>query len=233
MKKKRKILLVEDDQSLGYILREYLVLNDFSVDLIRDGEEGLKAFVSGEFDACIVDVVLPKKDGFTLVSEIRQVNKTVPVVFLTAKSLKVDKLKGFKLGADDYLTKPVDEEELIARVHAILRRSQKIMEDTDEEGRFWIGKYIFDFKNQELQINGQKKVLTTRETEILKILCENEGKLLERKTVLRKIWGETDFFARRSMDVFISRLRRYLQQDSQVKIENVRGRGFILQIKKG
>lgn len=220
------ILLVEDDNSLGYILREYLAMNKFTVVLAKDGEEALALFNRRHFDLCILDVMLPKKDGFTLAYEVKQLNENMPVIFLTSKALKIDKLKGFKLGADDYIPKPVDEEELIARIQAVLRRTAA--KQNNESARFAIGKYIFDYTNQVLLLGNKKQSITAKEAAVLKLLCEKKGRILDRKSALKKLWGESDFFTRRSMDVFISHLRKYLVDDPDIEIKNVHGKGYVL-----
>ncbi|MEQ9426238.1 MAG: response regulator transcription factor [Cyclobacteriaceae bacterium] len=222
-----KILLVKDDESLGYILKEYLQMHDYTVIWAKDGVAGKNAFDHSNFGLCVLDVMMPHKDGFTLASEIRAVNDQVPIIFLTAKTLKVDKLKGFKIGCDDYIVKPVDEEELIARIRAIIRRNHTtaIPEDTF----YQIGKFQFDAQNQSLNLDGTTHRLTEKETEILKLLCQKKGRLLDRKETLRNLWGENDYFTRRSMDVFITKLRKLLSSDPQVKIKNVHGKGFILE----
>lgn len=221
-----RILLVEDDNSLGYILKEYLEMHQFHVELARDGEAGLESFARHAFDVCILDVMLPKKDGFALAAEIKKLNDRIPVIFLTAKSLKIDKLKGFNLRADDYLVKPVDEEELIARINAVMRRVNP--EDRDKNNEYRIGKYTFDFAGQVLILDGQKQFVTMREAAILRMLCEHRGKILDRKQTLNRLWGESDYFTRRSMDVFISHLRKYLSGDPTIEIRNVHGKGYVL-----
>jgi DNA-binding response OmpR family regulator len=221
-----RILLVEDDNSLGYILKEYLEMHHFHIELAKDGEAGLQAFNRLPIDVCILDVMLPKKDGFTLAAEIRKLNDKMPVIFLTAKSLKIDKLKGFNLGADDYMVKPVDEEELIARINAVMRRVKS--EEGEKNNQYRIGKYLFDFTNQELIFGNKKQFMTVREAAILRLLCEHRGKILDRKQTLNRLWGESDYFARRSMDVFISHLRKYLAEDPSVEIRNVHGKGYVL-----
>jgi two-component system, OmpR family, response regulator len=228
MKDKTQILLVEDDNNLGYILKEYLGVHEFEVTWVKDGEAGLAAFKVGNFDLCVLDVMMPKMDGFTLAGEIKAVEQNIPIVFLTAKSLKVDKLKGFKVGADDYMVKPVDEEELIARINAIIKRST-FNNQKDTTSEFIIGSYVFDFLNQTLIRDDVNQSLTTKETEILRQLCLHKGQLLDRKVTLKQLWGETDYFNRRSMDVFISKLRKYLKEDPKIKITNVHGKGFILE----
>lgn len=221
------ILLVEDDNSLGYILREYLNMHEFQVTWAKDGELGLEAFENEKFDLCVLDVMMPKMDGFTLAENLRARNSTIPIVFLTAKALKVDKLKGFKIGADDYIVKPVDEEELIARINAIIKRSAGLLQP--EQERFSIGKYEFDFSNQALYLGTQKQTITTKEAEVLKQLCLHKGQIMDREQTLKNLWGHSDYFNRRSMDVFISKLRKYLSGDDNIKITNVHGKGFVLE----
>lgn len=229
-----ELLLVEDDQSLGYILSEYLAMHGFSVTQAADGEKGAEAFRQQRFDLCILDIMLPKKDGFTLATEIRKEDPLIPLIFLTSRALKVDKLKGFRLGADDYLVKPVDEEELIARIRAILKRSHSRdnRSRNKKQTQYHIGQYLFDFTNQQLTFHNHEQTLTRKEADILKSLCENMGKITDRKKTLQDIWGENDYFNRRSMDVYISRLRKYLGQDPTVKISNVHGRGFVLSVQQ-
>ncbi len=231
MGKSYNILLAEDDENLGYILSEYLRLNGLNVHLAKNGADALKAFNDQMFDLGIFDVMMPVMDGFTLAKHVKEASSSFPIIFLTAKGLKVDVLKGFKLGADDYITKPVNEEELMARVHAVLRRAggTTLSEDT-EQTKFKIGRYDFDYQNQTLQIDDEKIVLTTREANILRLLCINMGQLLERKPVLHRYWGNSDYFSRKSMDVFIYKLRKYLSKDTSVSIINVHGKGFILEV---
>ncbi|MEQ8906877.1 response regulator transcription factor [Ekhidna sp.] len=224
------VLLAEDDKNLGYLIKEYLLMNGYEVQLACDGEEGLELFNRSTFDICILDVMMPKVDGFVLASEIRKLDESVPIVFLTAKALKVDKLKGFNIGADDYLIKPIDEEELAARIQAILKRSNR--SDIATGRTYDIGKYLFDYSNQRLIIEGNEIALTQKETEILKALCDHQGKILDRNNALKEMWGKNDYFNRRSMDVFISRLRKYLSKDRAISIKNIHGRGFILKVEK-
>lgn len=223
---KTKILLVEDDSTLGYILKEYLEMKDFSVTWTKNGVEGLAALTQSTFDLCILDVMMPEMDGFTMAQEARNLGHSLPLLFLTAKSLKVDVLKGFSLGADDYIIKPVEEEELVARINAILKRSTTTSQQ--EDSLFSIGDYQFDSSNQKLSYQGEDKYLTERESQVLKLLCINKGNLLSRQYVLQAIWGKSDYFNRRSMDVFISKLRKYLSKDERIQIMNVHGSGFIL-----
>ena len=221
-----KILLVEDDESFGYILKEYLEINSFHVTLAKDGEEGLRVFQQNSFDLCLLDVMMPLKDGFSLAKEIRENDPEIPFMFLTAKALKVDKLKGFRLGCDDYIVKPIDEELLIARIKALIRRTTEPNEKVLEHH---IGKYQFDFCNQELKLNNQTKRLTEKEAKLLQLLCENKRSILDRNKALKDVWGHSDFFNRKSMDVFIHKLRQYLKDDPSVQIVNVHGKGFILE----
>jgi DNA-binding response OmpR family regulator len=221
-----KVLLVEDDASLGYILKEYLEMHHFQIELAKDGEAGLQAFNRTAFDVCILDVMLPRKDGFAVAAEIKKLNDKIPFIFLTARSLKIDKLKGFNLGADDYMVKPVDEEELIARINAVMRRVHH--EEKGILNQYRIGKYLFDFTEQYLLLDEKKQFVTAREAAILRMLCEQRGKILDRKQTLNRLWGANDYFARRSMDVFISHLRKYLAEDPSVEIRNVHGKGYVL-----
>lgn len=228
---KPKILLVEDDHTLGFLLKEYLQMKDFEVAWAQNGADGLRRFNQDTFDLCVLDIMMPAIDGFTLAELIRNRNKEVPIIFLTAKSLKEDVVKGFKIGADDYIKKPISEEELVARIQAVLRRSSSL-EPVDSQSLelsiFEIGNYLFDSNNLRLSINEKSRQLTERESELLKILCQNKGSLVGRKYVLQKLWGKTDYFTRKSMDVFISRLRKYLSEDDSIKITNVHGSGFVL-----
>ncbi len=221
------ILLVEDDQSLGYILTEYFELHGYRVVLAKDGETAWQIFNNKHIDLCILDVMLPKKDGFTLASEIKQADEKMPLIFLTSKSLKIDKLKGFKLGGDDYIVKPVDEEELIARVDAVLKRARR-PSPVAGAGQYRIGNYIFDATRQELIFKNKKQAITVREAAVLKLLCEHKGQILDRKFVLKQLWGENNYFTRRSMDVFVSHLRKYLGGDPSIEIKNIHGKGYIL-----
>ncbi|MEO0552212.1 MAG: response regulator transcription factor [Bacteroidota bacterium] len=224
-----KILLAEDDENLGYILKEYLEMKEYQVTLARDGEEGLDYFQQANYDLCLLDVMMPKKDGFTLATEIRAMNTTIPIIFLTAKALKVDKLKGFKIGADDYIVKPVDEEELDARIRAIIKRSSPVADSTSSN--YEIGNYQFDYANLRLSLNGEVQQMTQKEGDMLKALCDHQGNILDRQSTLKSLWGESDYFNRRSMDVFISRLRKYLSKDPSITIRNVHGKGFVLEVK--
>lgn len=223
----KKILLAEDNETLGYILKEYLEMKGFQIHWTKDGKKAWKAFTERPFDLCILDIMMPETDGFTLAEKIKTADKSMPIIFLTAKSLKVDVLKGFNLGADDYIKKPVDEEELVARINAVLSRSQANTDAPNAE-RYPIGDYFFDPKNQKLSYPEEDRYLTEREAQLLLMLCKNKGNLTDRATALKDIWGKNDYFNRKSMDVFISRLRKYLSQDERIKIVNVHGSGFIL-----
>lgn len=225
-----RLLLIEDDHNLGYILKEYLEMRDFKVVWSKDGDDGLKTYKNGQFDLCILDIMMPKKDGFEVAEEIKRKDSNIPLIFLTAKAMKIDKLKGFKVGCDDYIIKPVDEEELIARIKAVLRRAGSITEQRIDEYR--IGSYQFNVKKQTLSLDGNEIHLTTKESKILEMLCINYGDLVDRDEVLRSLWGENNYFNRRSMDVFISKLRKYLAADSSIKITNVHGNGYILESEK-
>jgi len=223
-----KILLVEDDENFGYILKEYLEINDLDVKLTRNGQEGLEAFQKESYQLCILDIMMPVKDGYTLAKEIREIDIDVPFIFLTAKALKIDKLKGFRLGCDDFIVKPIDEEIFIARVKAIIKRAG--FDRPEIADSYKIGKYLFDYANQSLVLNNKLRRLTKKESQILLMLCDKKNQLLDRKKALNTIWGENDIFNRKSMDVFIHKIRRYLDQDPSVKIINVHGKGFVLEI---
>jgi DNA-binding response OmpR family regulator len=222
----KRILLVEDDETLGYVLQEYLEMNSFQVRWGKDGHEGWELFQTFPFDLCLLDVMMPKKDGFELAREIRQQNLNVPILFLTAKSMKIDKLKGFNLGGDDYVTKPVDEEELLLRIKAILRRSSNTY--LEERELYNCGKFTFNFRRRVLTLGDLSFDLTDKEAELLKMLTERKNQLLDRDETLKQLWGKNDYFNRRSMDVHISHLRKMLKADPQLKIVNVHGKGFVL-----
>ncbi|HPR31951.1 MAG TPA: response regulator transcription factor [Prolixibacteraceae bacterium] len=227
--KRIKILLVEDDTSLGFLLVDFLESNGFDVKLYRDGESGLNGYKAGEFDFCIFDVMLPGMDGFSLAQRIRAENKTIPVIFLTARSMKPDKIKGFDLGADDYITKPFDEDELLCRINAIMNRYQIEPEKKMTGHQFSISQTLFDYKNQELTVNGVVRRLTKKESEVLRILCLSPNEIVTRDTILFSIWGDNDYFNGRSLDVFIAKLRKYLRSDPAIRINNVPKVGYILE----
>lgn len=221
-----RILLVEDDTSMGFLLVDFLETNGFDVKLYKDGIKGLEAFKNHSFDFCILDVMLPSMDGFSIAENIRQVDKRIPIIFLTARSMKEDKIKGFNLGVDDYVTKPFDEDELLLRIKAILNRLQLLEEDQETE--FTIGQYTFDSSNQMLTLGDDSKRLTQKESDVLKMLCKSMNNIVRREDILVAIWGENDYFHGRSLDVFIAKLRKYLKDDTSVNIENVPKVGFVL-----
>lgn len=227
---KSKILLIEDDVNLGFIIQENLELQGFYVELCSDGEEGYKTFLSKNFDLCLIDVMLPKKDGFTVAQEIRKIDQEIPIIFLTAKSLKEDRIHGFKIGADDYITKPFSTEELVLRIQAVLRRSKKVTSTDSDQNIFKIGTYQFDYNKQTLQINQSEQKLTHKEAELLRLLCLHKNHILDRNVALNLIWKDNSFYNSRSMDVYISKLRKYLSKDEQIEILNVHGKGFKLAI---
>jgi DNA-binding response OmpR family regulator len=220
--------LVEDDTSLGFLLVDFLESNGFEVKLYRDGESGLNGYKAGDFDFCIFDVMLPGIDGFSLAKRVRAENKTIPIIFLTARSMKPDKIKGFDLGGDDYITKPFDEDELLCRINAILNRYNIQPEVVYNKNTFEIGNFNFDFKNQLLIIDNQQRRLTKKENEILRLLCLSANEIVTRDTILFSIWGDNDYFIGRSLDVFIAKLRKYLGDDSSVQINNIPKVGYVL-----
>lgn len=228
MSKQIKTLLVEDDPNLGLLLREYLNAKGYETTLATDGKAGYEAFQKGGFDLCILDVMMPVKDGFTLAEEIRRTDKKVPIVFLTAKSMKEDKITGFNKGADDYITKPFSMDELLLRLQAILRRVMPDESPRHERKTFDIGRYHFDYDHQTLVIDENKQKLTTKEADLLLLLCDNRNDVLDRNLALNKVWGDDNYFNSRSMDVYIAKLRKYLKQDPQVELVNVHGKGFKL-----
>lgn len=230
---KYSILLVEDDQNLGSVLQEYLELKNYDIRRFTDGESAWAGFHNGQFDLCIFDVMMPKKDGFTLARQVREVNSEIPIIFLTAKSMKQDRIEGFSIGADDYITKPFSIEELLMRVQAVLRRcSQSKQNDESDDNRFVLGEFIFDYQNLMLQGNKSHQQLTQKEADLLRSLCRHKNEILRREIVLKEIWGNDSYFNGRSMDVFIAKLRKYLKDDSSVEIVNIHGTGYKLSIVK-
>lgn len=221
-----KLLVAEDDPNLGAILKVYLSQKGYNVMLATDGEAALEIYNKGDIDACILDVMMPKKDGFTVAKEIRRYDKRVPLLFLTAKNLESDKLKGFEIGADDYITKPFSMDELLARLNATIRRS--FDEGKPDRNIFQIGQYVFDYTHQSLTINDNTRQLTAKECDLLRMFAVNFNQLIDRNSTLQKIWKDDSYFAARSMDVYITRLRKYLREDPSVKIINVHGVGFKL-----
>ena len=221
-----KILLCEDDENLGMLLREYLQAKGYVAELCADGDAGFKAYLKNKFDICVLDVMMPKKDGYTLASEIRAANADVPIIFLTAKTMKDDILEGFKIGADDYITKPFSMEELVFRIEAILRRTKG--KKTKESTVYRIGNFTFDTQKQLLVIGDQQTKLTTKENELLALLCSHANEILQRDFALKTIWIDDNYFNARSMDVYITKLRKHLKDDPQIEIINIHGKGYTL-----
>lgn len=223
-----KILLAEDDVNLGFVIKDNLEVYGFGVDLCEDGEDALHRYYAGNYDLCILDIMMPKMDGFTLASKIRSEDESIPILFLTAKTLKEDRLQGFLLGGDDYITKPFSIEELICRINVFLKRSRPGFQH--KSGGHQIGSYFFDHENLLLSVNDEEKSLTQMEADILICLCEKSGEVIKRKEILQKVWGDDDYFNGRSLDVFISKLRKYLSADPKVQITNHHGVGFKLKV---
>ncbi len=224
---KTRILLAEDDENLGSLLKEYLNIKGYETELYPDGNKAFKGFIKEHFDLCILDIMMPGKDGFTVAKEIRLINSDIPIIFLTAKSLKEDVLEGFTIGADDYITKPFSMEELLYRIEAILRRTKHGL-DGGSLDVFQLGNYNFDARKQLLTYGKKVQKLTTKESELLKLLCNNKNKVLERNFALRTIWIDDNYFNARSMDVFITKLRKYLKDEPSIEIINVHGKGYKL-----
>ena len=229
MTTKPHIFLVEDDLSFGAVLKSYLEINDFEVDWIDDGQHALNQFKKTSFDICILDVMLPNVDGFTIGAEIRKINPGIPILFLTAKNLREDVLKGYRIGADDYITKPFDTEVLIFKLKAILKRQTGVQ--SKESDLYQIGGYQFDFKLRTIEHDTKKQKLSPKEAELLKMLCDNQNELLPRETALKEIWGDDGYFTTRSMDVYLTKLRKLFADDPSVEIRNIHGSGFLLEIK--
>lgn len=225
--KKSKILLCEDDTNLGMVLKNYLELNEYDVTLERDGRLGLAAFQREKFDICLLDVMMPNMDGFTLAEEIRDVDPDIPLFFLSAKTMKDDIIQGYKLGADDYITKPFDSEVLLLKIKAILKRNEEENRISDNI-EFDLGRYHFNPKLRELKHDEQTQTLSPKENELLKMLAEHKNDLLPRERALKKIWGSDTYFNGRSMDVYIAKLRKYLKDDTHIEIVNIHGNGFRL-----
>lgn len=226
MEERMRILLCEDDENLGMLLREYLQAKGFSSDLCPDGEAGYKAFLKDKYDICVLDVMMPKMDGLTLAQEIRNVNSEVPIIFLTAKALKDDIVEGFKIGADDYITKPFSMEELVLRIEAVLRRVKG--KKGKEVTNYKIGKFNFDTQKQTLTLGDKVTKLTTKESELLSLLCAHVNEILERNYALKTIWIDDNYFNARSMDVYITKLRKHLKDDPDIEIINIHGKGYKL-----
>ncbi len=229
----KKILLVEDDPNFGTVLKDYLTLSDYNVTHAKDGLDGLIAFKNDDFDICILDVMMPKKDGFTLAKEIRAINPEIPIMFLTAKTMKEDVLKGYQAGADDYLNKPFDSEVLLYKIKAILQRKENESADEDNQFEFEVGDFHFDSKLRQLVYKrGQAIKLSPKENKLLKLLVIYKNDLLPRELALTKIWRDDNYFTSRSMDVYIAKLRKYLKPDGRVEIVNIHGEGFRLVVDK-
>ena len=232
-----KILLVEDDQNFGDVLRSYLEMHDYAVNLVTDGVLGFEAFKKGDYDLCILDVMMPRKDGFTLAKEIRERDRDVPIIFLTAKTMKEDVLQGFKIGADDYIAKPFNSEELLLRIQAVLKRVNKAADPRDEQREFVIGKYHFNYPLRILTLTetlpGEENQwkLSPKEADLLKMFCKYINDVTPRSEALLKIWHEDNYFTARSMDVFVTKLRKYLAKDPGIEIVNIHGNGFQLLVK--
>lgn len=231
-----KILLVEDDQNFGDVLRSYLEMHDYDVTLVTDGEQGLEKYNEGTYDLCIFDVMMPKKDGFTLAKEIREKDEDMPIIFLTAKTMKEDVVKGFKIGADDYISKPFNSEELLYRIQAILKRSQAKADPREEIKEFTIGKYHFNFPLRILTFDPdgpeeEENKLSPKEAQLLRMFAMYMNDILPRSEALTKIWGEDNYFTARSMDVFVTKLRKYLKKDDNIEIVNIHGNGFQLLVR--
>jgi DNA-binding response OmpR family regulator len=223
-----RVLLAEDDRNLGTILKAYLEAKGFPTTLCVNGDEAYNNFLKSEFDFCIFDVMMPVKDGFTLAKDIRKTNRKIPILFLTAKSLQDDKLTGFQVGADDYITKPFSMEELLVRMKAILRRTEPAMKPEHENKVFKLGRYTFELNRQILRFDDEEQKLTSKESMLLLILCENENEVVDRSIALKKVWDDDSYFNARSMDVYVAKLRKFLKKEETVQIINVHGIGFRL-----
>jgi len=223
---KNRVLLAEDDENLGFLLKEYLQAKSYDTDWVTDGEKAFEQFKKNEYDICVLDIMMPVKDGFTLAKEIRMADQEMPVIFLTAKSMKEDVFEGFSIGADDYITKPFSMEELLYRMEAILRRTKG--STGKKPSIYTIGKYQFDTHKQLLIFGDHIQKLTTKESELLKLLCNNANQILERNFALKSIWIDDNYFNARSMDVYITKLRKYLKEDPSIQIMNIHGKGYKL-----
>ncbi|HRI79746.1 MAG TPA: response regulator transcription factor [Cyclobacteriaceae bacterium] len=223
-----RILLVEDDPNLGFVMKDNLNSKGYRVTLCQDGEEGLKMYIDQAYDLCIFDIMLPRRDGFSLAETIRKKNSTVPILFVTAKNLLEDKVRGFTLGADDYIVKPFSMEELVLRIEVFLKRSAGVPSLTET---FYLGQFTFDCRNLTLIHPQGQKVLTQKEADVLRLLCRNKDRVLKREEILKSVWGDDDYFLGRSLDVFISKLRKYMKEDPSVEIVNYHGVGFKMELK--
>ncbi len=228
-----KILLVEDEKNFGAVLKDYLMINDFNVKLCGDGAAGLEVFMNGDFDLCIIDVMMPRMDGFSLVNEIRKMNKQVPLILLTARSMKEDVLKGYRAGADDYIIKPFDTEVLLLKIMAMLKRHEKVS-DKSKETEYFIGSICFSYPLRQLSYaDGSQQKLSPKEAELLQLLCFHKNGVLLREMALKQIWKTDNYFTGRSMDVYMVKLRKYLQPDTCIEIVNLHGNGYCLREKPG
>lgn len=221
-----KILLVEDDKTLNFIIKDNLEQAGYMVTSVEDGEAAIKIFISGKFSLCLLDVMLPKKDGFTLAKEIREMDDHVPIIFLTARSMTEDKIIGLTIGGDDYITKPFSMEELLLKIRVFMKRSLIVIDSTNEKNYYKVGHFNFYSDSLILDANGERKTLTYKESELLRYFCDNPNKVLSRSDILKQVWGSDDYYLGRSLDVFISRLRKYLSSDENIKILNLHGIGF-------
>jgi two-component system, OmpR family, response regulator len=226
MSKKKSVFFVEDDLSFGAVLKSYLEICNFSVTWIDDGKHAFSAFKEREFDICLLDVMLPHVDGFSIGREIRSIDSNIPIIYLTAKALKEDIITGYRLGADDYIIKPFDADVLLYKIAVILKRSEGVYNNDDLS--FQIGKFIFDPRLREIRFNEVKQLLSPKESALLKLLCDHKNELLSREVALKRIWGDDGYFTTRSMDVFITKLRKYFKEDPTIEIENIHGSGFRL-----
>lgn len=221
-----RILLVEDDQTLNFIVKDNLEQNGYVVVSAENGEAGLKIFKAEKFSLCLLDVMLPKKDGFTLAKEIREIDDHVPIIFLTARSMTEDRINGLTLGGDDYITKPFSMEELLLKIRIFLKRTLNVADNSTDQNYYNVGRFNFYFDSLILDFEGDRKTLTYKEAELLRYFCDNPNKVLSRSDILIQVWGSDDYYLGRSLDVFISRLRKYLSSDENIKILNLHGIGF-------
>jgi DNA-binding response OmpR family regulator len=222
----KTLFFVEDDLSFGAVLKSYLEICNYSITWLNDGKHAVSAFREGSYDLCLLDVMLPNVDGFSIGKEIRSIDARIPIIYLTAKSLKEDILTGYRLGADDYIVKPFDADVLIFKIAALLKRAEG--EQGNGNHFYTIGKYLFDARLREIKLDGTKQLLSPKESALLQLLCEHKNELLPREVALKKIWGDDGYFTTRSMDVFITKLRKYFREDPTVEIRNIHGSGFIM-----
>lgn len=226
-----KIFFVEDDLSFGSVMKSYLEINGYEVVWVNDGKFAIDRFKGGQFDLAILDVMLPNVDGFTIGKNIKQIVPSMPMIYLTAKSLKDDVLKGYGIGADDYVTKPFDSEVLLCKIEAIIKRSSESVSKHAQE-TYQIGKYLFDYRHRTLELNVEKQKLSPKEAGLLRLLCLNKNELLPREEALKTLWGDDDYFTARSMDVYVTKLRKFLSNDTSIEIKNIHGSGFVLAIEQ-